>query len=382
MLLSIVVYTTLALSLFALGWHAHRREQRLMATKGKHLAFFSWEIVLSILLFACVAGARYHTGYDHAMYLHQYQFFQKYCFFTRDFEPLFMWVTQLMSSAHLHYFFYFALWAALQIGLIYYACRYSKFLLPWLGLYLMLGPFFLDWMNTMRQGVCECAFVFAVEFIQKRKFWPYLLVIATAALIHKSAILMLPLYLINKQPTINIKWAFVLMAVAVALGFVTSWLKLFDGISSLLSNFGSVRYADALQRLSDNGGRMVHWGPVRIMNLIIPCLIVAFYPKVKEHFAKEKLFPYYVLMVIIWFCVNNILVNTTVFMTRPFEYFKIFTLVANAYLLAYFFKTKRWAWLVVLCLLSFSNAYIDVTKAVAVPTEVNATFLYHFCFLR
>ena len=72
MLLSVCVYTSLAAILFALGWHVWKREERLKAATGRVLPFWSWEIIASILIFAVVAGARYHTGFDHAMYLHQY----------------------------------------------------------------------------------------------------------------------------------------------------------------------------------------------------------------------------------------------------------------------------------------------------------------------
>lgn len=68
------------MGLFALGWHVARREQRSLALTGQKLPFMTWEVALSILLFAAVAGARYHTGYDHAMYLHQYVSYEKYGF--------------------------------------------------------------------------------------------------------------------------------------------------------------------------------------------------------------------------------------------------------------------------------------------------------------
>ena len=96
MLLSLLVYSLTGASLFYLGWHVNKREQQLLLNGGKHLPFYSWEIVWSLLLFACVAGARYHTGYDHAMYLEQYQHLLKTGEFSRtNFEYGFEWISQL-----------------------------------------------------------------------------------------------------------------------------------------------------------------------------------------------------------------------------------------------------------------------------------------------
>ncbi|MDY6411788.1 MAG: hypothetical protein SPL28_02185 [Bacteroidales bacterium] len=61
MLLSLLVYSLTGASLFYLGWHVNKREQQLLLSDGKHLPFYSWEIVLSLLLFACVWLARATT---------------------------------------------------------------------------------------------------------------------------------------------------------------------------------------------------------------------------------------------------------------------------------------------------------------------------------
>ena len=84
MLLSLLVYSLTGATLFFLGWHVNRREQRLQLQSGGELPFYSWEIILSLLIFAVVAGARYHTGFDHKMYLDQYLHLQQTGEFGRD----------------------------------------------------------------------------------------------------------------------------------------------------------------------------------------------------------------------------------------------------------------------------------------------------------
>ena len=198
MLLSLLVYSLSGATLFFLGWHVNRREQRLQLQDGKQVPFYSWEIVLSILLFAVVAGARYHTGFDHAMYLEQYKHLLQTGEFSRtNFEYGFELISKIFAWFHIHYFFYFAFWALLQIGFLYFGLRNHKHLLCWVGLGIMCGPYFLGWMNSIRQSVVVCLFVALIPLVRDRKFLPYAIIVIVAALIHKSALLLLPVFLIT-----------------------------------------------------------------------------------------------------------------------------------------------------------------------------------------
>ena len=98
MLLSFVVYTLTGLLLFVLGKHVTLRENRCLTDGTSPLSFFSWEIMLSIALFAIVAGCRYHTGFDHAMYLKQYLGLQETGELSREnFEPGFKLITKAFA---------------------------------------------------------------------------------------------------------------------------------------------------------------------------------------------------------------------------------------------------------------------------------------------
>ena len=77
MLLSLIVYIGTALILFALGKHLEIREQRYWLRTHRMLSFWQWEIILSILIFGVIAGARYNTGVDHLSYLRMYESLQR-----------------------------------------------------------------------------------------------------------------------------------------------------------------------------------------------------------------------------------------------------------------------------------------------------------------
>ena len=152
MLLSLLVYSLTGAVLFFLGWHVNKREQQSLLHSGTTLPFYSWEILLSLLVFSVIAGARYHTGYDHAMYLDQYLHLQETGDFSRhNFEYGFEWISRFFAWCEIHFFFYFGFWALLQIGFLYFGLRHHKHLLCWVGLGIMCGSYFLGWMNSVRQ---------------------------------------------------------------------------------------------------------------------------------------------------------------------------------------------------------------------------------------
>lgn len=385
MLLSFVVYTLTGLLLFVLGKHVTLRENRCLTDGTSPLSFFSWEIMLSIALFAIVAGCRYHTGFDHAMYLKQYLGLQETGELSREnFEPGFKLITKAFALSGCHYVIYFAFWAALQLGFLYYGLRNRKFLLPWVALGIMLGPYFIEWMNSMRQAVVCCLFVALVPLIQQRKFLPFAAVVCITAFVHKSALLLLPLYFIPLIP-VKIKNNNVLIAILVACmiaGLRPVWIGVLGCVQSMLDVVGYERYDKLIQPIINGSYRFVNFGPNHIGMLFVDFCFIYFYPKVKAFFKDDKLLPIFFAYAFLGVCFENLLLNTSHFMLRPFDYFRIFILVMNAYTLEYLYKAKNWPWFWSLAIVAFTYTYIVIFKAVYMPTIVNVPVLYHLFFLN
>ncbi len=387
MLLSLLVYSLTGAILFYLGWHVNRREQKLLINGGKLLPFYSWEILLSILIFAIVAGARYHTGYDHAMYLDQYLHLQKTGDFSRhNFEYGFEFISRLFALCNIHYFFYFAFWALLQIGFIYYGLRNHKHLLCWVGLGIMCGSYFLGWMNSVRQSVVVCLFVPIIPFIRDRKFLIYFLVVILAAFIHKSALLLLPLYLLAycriEEKVYNRYVLFGVLAGGVILGIIVGaihWEKYLSN-NILLDITGYSNYSNLNDPNVVGKFRILNWGPSRTLILISNALIIWFYPELKAYFKDDKLLPYYFYLSFGGMFLSNLLMNTSHFFLRPVEYFTVFNLVMGAFLMCYLVTKKRYIIGAITFVTLYSIVFIDVIKAVYRPINENQPFLYHFFF--
>jgi len=340
--------------------------------------------VLAVLIFACVAGARWHTGYDHDLYLN-YLFSQAQLGFSprESFEPGFALITKAFAYSGVHFFFYFAFWAALQIGLLYYALRKHKFLLPWLALCLMLGPYFLHWMNSIRQVVIECLFVATWQWVADKKFWRFLLITLLAMTIHKVAIVMLPLYFVVQ---IKVKGneriiAYTLLAMCIVAGCFPQWAKwLLQASGDLLGQFGY--HYHALSDRTLQGFRTLTWGPNRLAALALVAIIIWLYPQVKQHFKGDRLLVISFRLGLIYACYNHLMANTTVFLLRPGEVMMGFMLVMTAYTLCYLYKSRRWLWLAALLVLACSFVPIELYKVAKMPSLSSLPVLYQPFFVN
>ena len=385
MLLSLLVYSITGLILFLLGWHVNKRECESLLLTGKKLPFYSWEILLSLLLFAVVAGARYHTGYDHAMYLEQYQHLQANGEFSRhNFEYGFEWISKIFAWCHIHYFFYFAFWALLQIGFLYFGLRHHKHLLCWVGLGIMLGPYFVSWMNSVRQSVVVCLFVALIPLIRNRKFLPYVVIVIVSAFLHKSSLMLLPVFLIcyirikDNSPS---KWIFLgILAVFVLVGSFPFWTECFTNYQWFIDLTGYSNYGNLDDPNVGGKMRMVGWGPIRISVLLSNIAIIWFYPQLKSYFKNDNLLPYFFVLSFIGMCLSNLLMNTTHFILRPVDYFLIFNLIMTAYLLCYLYKSRYLLAFALVAIINYSYFFMAVMKAVYFPLKTSVPFLYHLFF--
>lgn len=381
---SILVYTFTALILYWLARNLSMRES--YASNGiiqTQTKFWSPEIFFTIIIFATIAGARYNVGIDHLYYLSEYISLQTSGLTRREtYEPGFMLMFRSFAESGFHYFYFFALFAAMQLFFIYYALKDRKFLLPYIALSIMLGPYFLNWMNGMRQCLAMCMFVFLVEYIIERKFWKFTIGILIAATMHKSAIALFPLYFILfKEPKFfNRVINLAILFVCVAIGTTPTWTKIILNAQSLLSTLGYDFYAENIELLLDEGMRHISWGPSRIGLFLIDVLIIWYFPKMKVFYRKDKYISFYFILLLMGAFLYNLLVNTSHIFIRPIEYFTIFRLPLSAYLLYYLKSAGKKYMFATLCIIIFSYIYFIIAKSVLIPSPKSDCNLYKFFF--
>ena len=382
MWLSIGVYTFTALGLFFLARNVAHRESYTMQTCGRTLPFYSLEILLSICLFAIISGARYKTGIDYLSYLEEYRKLQTIGSAKETLEPGFVFISKLFANAGLHFFFYFAFWAALQIGFVYYALINNKYLLPFVGLCIMLGSYYLNWMNGIRQCVVICAFICTIEIIKKRKLWQYMLLVLLMSLCHRSALFLLPVYFLFvrdwKNLLCNRKIMLAVLLLCVSLGATPTWLHFVEYFDKILSIIGYDDYSERIAIMTEENLRDMAWGPGRLSVFFSGVMIIWYFAAMRDYFAKDYKVYAYFLLFFIGICLYNLFANTSHIFLRPIGYFTIFQLPLTAYLLYYLYKMAKSLQFYILLVLTCSNAYISVYKAVINNTATTDFSLYRF----
>ncbi|WP_308636708.1 EpsG family protein [Paenibacillus silvisoli] len=127
--------------------------------------------------------------------------------------------------------------------------NYSKFI--WLSVFIFytLGIYFMVF-NLLRQCIAIGIFIIAIDFIIKGKPFKYLLSILLATLFHKTAIVLLPLYLLrNKKMNFKI--------VIVSLLILSFILLFFDNIMLLVNKVFPHYYSYYYHsKYSENGARL------------------------------------------------------------------------------------------------------------------------------
>lgn len=382
MILSFVVYTGTALSLWALARNASNRECFLMETKNRGLTFFCLEIVLSLILFAFISGVRYKVGMDHLSYLGEYQRLIAYGVTRRTtMEEGFLLISQLFAKSGIHFTIYFGFWALLQIFFLYYAFRNNMRLLPFIGLTVMLGPFYLSMMNGMRQQVVACAFIFLIEWIERKKLWPFVFAIVLASTIHRSALILIPIYfLLNSNFDLTSKKLnFAILAICVVLGETPTWLSMVNSVEGLLSLLGYDGYSDKIELMTSTKLREMAWGPGRISTFAASCFIIYHYENLKAYFKDDLKVRMYFILFFIGTCGFNLFASTSHIFLRPVEYFTLFRLPLSAYIMYYFIKYAKSFQFYVFLVLTCSNIYVSVLKAAMTPTvKASGYIMYKF----
>lgn len=363
-----------------LGWHVNHREQRLMAQGGAELPFASWEILMAMLIYVAVSSVRWLTSWDYNMYYTYYVSMQSVGDFSREnFEPGFALITNAMAKSGLHFAFYFGFWAALQIVLLYYALRHRKFLLPWIGLCIMLGPYYIQWMNSIRQTVLECLLVGMVEFIIRRKFWIYLILTLLTATLHKMAVLLIPVYFVPLIPVRGIKrWMVMAMLVlCVVIGEFPQWIQwVFTSVGSLADYFG---YGHYYRLFASNNSTYLfsHWnGPARVFPFISCLIMVWYYPAIKQRFNGDAFLSAIYRFALIHIAYLNIFANTTLYLRRPGDLFRATFLVMVCYTLHYLWRERKWLPFAAMAALNFYFVFFDIVKATIHPASVTFPEFY------
>ncbi len=381
MILSITVYTLVGVMLFYFGWHYNKRFS--LPTEYHTIKQFllSWEIIASFVLFSVITGLRYHTGWDHEYYIQDYvQYQNEGTLFRPDFEPGFRLIETIFAKLGFHYSIFFGFLGFVNIFFIYFALRKNKEVIPWVGLLIMLGPYFLHLVNSLRQGIVECVFVSMIVLVNNRRYLLLLLCSLLLVSIHKVALLIIPILILAKFLTKfeNNKHLFVVYITCFVIGqfpILISWT--INGFSDVLALFGYHKYVHLFNTNSQYAFHRSSFGVISIALIVVHLFMIYYYSKLREYYKGNKFLTICSSLSLIYVCYFVLVMNTSFYFKRPNELLLPFMVITTAFLIVYLFKRKRFLQLALFCSVNFSVAPFSVFKVGYLGLS-DSTDFFHF----
>lgn len=348
MLQTVLVYSTLS-AIFILLFY--------LRSLNKNNSLYA---ILAILLFSIVMGVRYGVGVDYLAYKDLYETYRQYRiidYFRMEYG--FALIIKLCAILDCHYTVFFGLIAFFQAFLIFKTFEDREYLYPYLAYTFMIGCIWYEFCNGMRQELAFCLFVFAIKYIQNKKFLPYLITIIVASLIHRSGILLLllyPLFYKNNDWFKSISIQYIFLCVALIL----SQLNIIDPVLNIISPYLHIlNYEDYLNNSPEKLSHEVSIG-LGFVNLLCIHLIQIFYSnKVKRYFKDISFNIIYSIYLIgvIW---NYLFLHSQLFLR--FNYYLLgLQFIVSAYVLRYLHKKSipMFCLLLLLYFLIFISFLID-----------------------
>lgn len=356
---SFFVYIVFGLILFILGNLSSIREKA-SNLQNKKTSFFVWDIWLAFFVFAFISGVRWNVGVDHLSYLNNYLSVQNGGYTLFDKEAGFEYITRLFAASNIHFSFYFGFLAFLQIFFIYRTFKDQRYLYPFLGIIIIFGPEYLNWMNGIRQMLAATMFVYSIQFIQKRQLIKYVVTILLASLFHTSALILLIFYFIPQKDYFKNRMVVLsLFLITIYLGVNNSWIGLLNNLGGALEVLGYDNIAFRLDLLIEDEQTRA-FGPRRLVLILIVLITFWFQPKLKDYFKNTYFLTYYNLMVL-GFLLFNLLGNTHHIFIRPLTYLTIFSIPTTAYLLVYLIENLKYNLMVFCITFILTISYLPLT---------------------
>ena len=332
--------------------------------------FFTSPIIAAIFIFTFISGLRYGVGVDYFSYLKYFQQLQLNETPNFKMEPLFMQLSDLWAKTGFGYVFFFGFWALIQISLFYYGLKNRNYLYPFIGLVLVLGPYYLSWMNGIRQIVVCCAFVIMANYIVDRRFLKYLIFVLICSLIHKSAVLLIIFYFIPIKDFFSNRYvSIVILLLCAVLGQLAVIRDSLSFVEPVLKFIGYDDYAEGFSDIMDRNMTRAY-GPRRLVLLATNLMIVWFSSEMKTVY-QDKYFTLSYNMFFLYVCLSDLLSNVSMLFIRPLMYLSPFALIMTAYLLTYL-KNKYGIYnciFLIALILSCSYLFLDNIASLNDPNE-------------
>lgn len=350
---TLFVYLLFIMVMYICGKAAYIHDRNNINTNYSIKEFFSNKSLLFLILFFSVlVGIRYDVGTDHLYYWVAYEYGEE----NSRMEFLFFSINKICHSLHFHPTIYFAILALLQITFFYLAFNSEKYIYPLFAIFLFTNGLFGSWVNTIRQDIAGCIWLYAFQYIDKKKFKKYLFWCILAFFFHRSAIILIILYPLlksGKDRFTNTSLQLLIIAAAIILkdnisGLLYHLADIVDLYAKIISigsdsDFYSTYTIDnSINDLNTNVSEIKQTGLGVLVKYIVYCIMVIFGNKVKTYFNNNTINNFYILFFVA-FVLYIILPEGLYSLARPFQYFNSMLTIMLAFTTYYLIQVKQYS---------------------------------------
>lgn len=327
MLESLTVYLVIFLALFFFGKEA--------ADKNKF-----WYACIGIMIYAVIFAFRKDVGMDYNGYLQFYNDALRGELPEKD-EPGWLLLLMSLARAHAPVTLFFGVFAFFQLFLVYWSLKDDKDVYPFLAVTFILECIWLTYANGLRQQLSFALFTCAIPAIMDRSWLKYYLLVALAASMHYSAVLLVlfyPIFLIRDKGYFNsIRLEYILLLLALIVSRTAITKNLGDEGGALLDAFGYTHYLE--QGTEKLYSELTHRGLGYWINLVTIIYLIWLSKDVKAWFDKPYVRIIYDLT-FFGFLWKYVFIESQLF-SRINYYFLGFEYIFCAFTLMYLWRSRR-----------------------------------------
>lgn len=332
--------------LFAYIMYVYAAKSNIYFPNSQRIDKYLWGF---IIFFTIICAIRGNVGVDTLSYVHIF----KYGDMREDIngEYLFAALANFMSKYSIHFSIGLGICAFIQIYYTVKGLLECKWLLLYVPLVLFGSSFFLGLVNGMRQMMVACIFIYASRFIVEKKLIRYVVFVLVCSLIHHSAFMLLPFYLLGYVPgflgRLNSKRMLMLTIFIVC--FVAGMTPQFQGVISHVENManfiGYDSYADRTAELlsGDYTSERRAFGPMQISYFLLAAFTIWFGPHLRNRYVSQmKYFDLWFFFNFFYVASYFLVCNTSHIFIRPIQYFQMFHMIVCALLVFDLIKQGRY----------------------------------------
>lgn len=370
--ISILIYCMFALTMYLAGKCA----RQCVIQRNKYADII---LICAGVVFSLMCGFRYSVGVDCESYATTYYDIRR-GISTESLlvatEQAYIFLMRFFAAFNAPVCVFMGFLAFLEYSFFFKTFKKRSFLLPYLGVILILGPFFLSWMNGIRQTIASCIFVLAMQLLvdKKRLIW-YLLLIGLATLFHKSALILLPfIFFVNYNHQPNKMLLICILAVCFFLGRLSFFSGYLQYLEDILPFLNYSNYSESLETFVEDSAD-INFGVRSMMALLSFVIVIMYSDNLFKSFRNDRFFKVSFLMSFVYACLFLLTFSMNSIFKRPMLYMMPFVLICQAYSLFLMRRRKHHILFMISIMVFCSYTIMENVLGAGVPDE---TVLFKF----